>query len=172
MNLPQFLDFLKQDIQFGKNLTGAFTIAGQDASFAPIPSSLDSRLVAGLGARGAGDERRGEELAHQGVEVVAAVDEGLHHALELGVVLGAGAGVGVEAELLRPRDGVERVRGQRLRERVEAAIMNCLYEEPPPASSIPDRGMMLAPRRTAEHPVHLVSHCGSRLHGLPSVLVV
>lgn len=52
MNLPQFLDFLKQDIQFGKNLTGAFTIAGQDASFAPIPSSLDSRLVAGLGARG------------------------------------------------------------------------------------------------------------------------
>ena len=61
---------------------------------------------------------------------------------------------------------------KRLRERVEAAIMNCLYEEPPPASSIPDRGMMLAPRRTAEHPVHLVSHCGSRLHGLPSVLVV
>ncbi len=69
MNLPQFLDFLKQDMQFGQNLTGAFTIPGQDARFAPIPEALDERLAKGLKARGL------EKLyTHQTGAIQAALD--------------------------------------------------------------------------------------------------
>lgn len=52
MNLPQFMDFLRSDPQFGKNITGSFTIPGQDAQYAPIPSSLAAPLAKGLEARG------------------------------------------------------------------------------------------------------------------------
>ena len=40
----------------------------------------------------------------------------------------------------------------RLLERLEAAIMNTLYRQPPPCCDIPDRGMMLAPRWNSEQP--------------------
>ena len=49
-----------------------------------------------------GDQRRGEELEHQLVKVEARVGERLRDAQELRIVLGARAGVGVVAELLRP----------------------------------------------------------------------
>ena len=41
----------------------------------------------------------------------------------------------------------------RLLERLEAAIMNTLYRQPPPCCDIPDRGMMLAPRWNSEQPI-------------------
>lgn len=57
--------------------------------------------------------------------------------------------------------------GLRLRERLEAAIMEGLYQQPEPLRDLPDRGMFLAPRRASELPVHVRSACDSVLHGLP-----
>lgn len=55
----------------------------------------------------------------------------------------------------------------RLMERLEAAIMNILYEQPSPFSNIPDKGMMLMPRWKSESPIIVTSKSTVTLHGLP-----
>ncbi|GIW31825.1 MAG: hypothetical protein KatS3mg071_1999 [Meiothermus sp.] len=62
--------------------------------------------------------------------------------------------------------------GPRLLERLEAAIMGCLYQQPPPICEIPDKGMFLAARRPAEPPITVRSVCSVVLHGLPAYLEV
>ncbi len=52
MNLPQFLDFLKQDEHFAKCIAGSFSIPAQDADYAMIPEDLDVRLRDALEAQG------------------------------------------------------------------------------------------------------------------------
>jgi hypothetical protein len=54
----------------------------------------------------------------------------------------------------------------RVPERLEAAIMNCLYAAPAPICDVPDKGMMLAPKRDSEVPISVLNACGSKLHGL------
>ena len=60
----------------------------------------------------------------------------------------------------------------RLLERLEAAIMNNLYDQPAPFSDIPDRGMMLAPRWQSEMPIVIRNNSSVVLHGLPDRLVI
>lgn len=55
----------------------------------------------------------------------------------------------------------------RLLERIEAAIMNSLYDSEAPISLIPDRGMALAPRWPEEQPILIRSKTSVLLHGLP-----
>lgn len=62
--------------------------------------------------------------------------------------------------------------GPRLLERLEAAIMGYLYQQPPPICEIPDKGMFLAARRPAEPPITVRSVCSVVLHGLPACLEV
>jgi hypothetical protein len=57
--------------------------------------------------------------------------------------------------------------GPRLLERIEAAIMNCLYNAEGPASVVPDRGMALNPRWSDEQPVIIRSIAPALFHGLP-----
>lgn len=52
MNLPQFLDFLKQDPELGPNLSGSYTFPAQSARFAPIPEALNDRLKVALQMNG------------------------------------------------------------------------------------------------------------------------
>jgi hypothetical protein len=54
----------------------------------------------------------------------------------------------------------------RVPERLEAAIVNCLYAAPAPICDVPDKGMMLAPKRNSEEPIAVLNACGSELHGL------
>jgi hypothetical protein len=61
---------------------------------------------------------------------------------------------------------------RRLLERLEAAIMNTLYQGLPPLSTIPDQGMFLAPRRSSESPIIVKNLCSVRLHGLPTLLEI
>ena len=61
---------------------------------------------------------------------------------------------------------------RRIRERLEAAIMNCLYAAPPPLCEVPDRGMMLSPRRPGEAPITVANRCDSQLHGLSDHLPI
>ena len=49
---------------------------------------------------------------------------------------------------------------RRVRERIEAAIMNCLYAAPSPMCDVPDRGMRLTPRRSTEEPITIWNACG------------
>jgi hypothetical protein len=56
----------------------------------------------------------------------------------------------------------------RIRERLEAGIMDQLYKQPPPLCDIPDRGMYLAPRRMSETPIIVTNECQAVLHGLPA----
>jgi hypothetical protein len=60
----------------------------------------------------------------------------------------------------------------RILERLEAAIMNNLYEQPPPLCDIPDKGMMLAPRWDSEEPIITEIKCEANLQGLPKQLVI
>lgn len=60
----------------------------------------------------------------------------------------------------------------RLLERLEAAIMNALYREPPPYCDIPDRGMMLAPRWESEEPITVRFRSEVKLFGLPPDLEI
>lgn len=55
----------------------------------------------------------------------------------------------------------------RLLERIEAAIMNSLYASTGPISTIPDRGMALAPRWPEEQPILVRTMAPVLLHGLP-----
>jgi len=61
---------------------------------------------------------------------------------------------------------------QRLRQRMEAAVMNCLYAAPSPMCDLPDKGMHLSPRRPDEEPITVWNACGSKLHGLPEHLSI
>lgn len=56
----------------------------------------------------------------------------------------------------------------RLLARLEATIMRHLYAQPKPLSAIPDRGMMLSPRRSSEQLIFVKNIALSVLHGLPS----
>lgn len=60
----------------------------------------------------------------------------------------------------------------RLLERIEAAIMIALYEQPSPCCDIPDRGMMLAPRRDSEEPMTARFQSVVKLLGLPPELEI
>lgn len=60
----------------------------------------------------------------------------------------------------------------RILERFEAAIMENLYKQPMPLCDIPDRGMMLAPRRKSEIPIIIKNQCSVMLHGLPACLEI
>ena len=60
----------------------------------------------------------------------------------------------------------------RILERLEAAIILNLYQQPEPFCDIPDRGMMLAPRWEKESPVIINNKCIFRLYGLPSILQI
>ena len=60
----------------------------------------------------------------------------------------------------------------RILERLEAAIMANLYEQPTPFCDIPDTGMMLAPRRKSELPIVVKNECSVKLHGLPLQLEI
>lgn len=57
---------------------------------------------------------------------------------------------------------------RRLLERLEASIMDQLYNAPKPFCDIPDRGMMLAPRWRSETPITIVSQAPVVLHGIQS----
>ena len=56
---------------------------------------------------------------------------------------------------------------ERILERIEASIMNTLYQHPR-FCKIPDEGMMLAPRWNSEKPISATNTCSVRLHGLPA----
>ncbi len=58
----------------------------------------------------------------------------------------------------------------RILERLEAAIMNHLYQQPVPVNDIPDKGMMLAPRWSSETPITVTSLCVSKIHSLPACI--
>ena len=66
----------------------------------------------------------------------------------------------------------ERGKGKRILERLEAAVMLSLYEQPPPICDIPDRGMYLAPRWDSESPIHIKSSSHFVLLGLPHSLKI
>ncbi len=55
----------------------------------------------------------------------------------------------------------------RLLERLEAATMGQLYKSQPPFRNLPDRGVMLAPRRDAEEAILFTGTCEHRLFALP-----
>lgn len=52
MNLPQFLDFLRGDPQFGACITSVHTIPASEASFGPIPPGLHPTIVDALAKAG------------------------------------------------------------------------------------------------------------------------
>ena len=58
----------------------------------------------------------------------------------------------------------------RVLERIEASIMNNLYQQPSPICDIPDRGMQLAPRWDSENLIIVKNKCAVVLHGLPLCL--
>lgn len=60
----------------------------------------------------------------------------------------------------------------RILERIEAAIMNTLYEQPSPCCDIPDRGMMLAPRWDSEEPITACMQSEVEFLGLPSEIEI
>lgn len=57
-------------------------------------------------------------------------------------------------------------------ERVEAAVMNAVYQLPSPLCDLADRGMHLAPRRKTEAPIRLHNRRNAILYGLPDILDV
>ncbi len=60
----------------------------------------------------------------------------------------------------------------RLLERLEAAVMNTLYQQSAPFCDIPDKGMMLAPRRTSEEIIIVRNQRDVVLYGLPDQLEI
>ena len=60
----------------------------------------------------------------------------------------------------------------RLRERLEAAIMDSCIRSPSPICDLPDRGTLQLRRRDGELPVLIRNTCLSVLHGLPSELLI
>ena len=64
------------------------------------------------------------------------------------------------------------IQSRRLHERIEAAIMNHLYQLPSPFCDIPDQGMMLAPRWRVEEPILMKSRSTVKIHGIQEFLEV
>ena len=60
----------------------------------------------------------------------------------------------------------------RILDRLEGAIMNSLYMQPSPFSTIPDKGMYLAPRWANEPVILAKNSCAAILHGLPATLAM
>jgi hypothetical protein len=60
----------------------------------------------------------------------------------------------------------------RILERLEAAVMNHLYQQPSPYCDLPDRGMMLAPRWSTENVITVNNICAHVLHTLPPQLEI
>ena len=60
----------------------------------------------------------------------------------------------------------------RILERIEAAIMNGLYQEPSPLRDIPDKGMQLSPRWESEEIVVVQNECAATLYGLSKHLEI
>jgi hypothetical protein len=56
--------------------------------------------------------------------------------------------------------------------RIEAGIMNSLYEAAPPARDVPDRGMSLSPRWPSEDPLLVINRTSSSLLGMPEQIIV
>jgi hypothetical protein len=63
-------------------------------------------------------------------------------------------------------------REARVLERLEAAIMGNLYQQPSPICDIPDRGMNLRRRKDSENPIIVSNNCAALLHGLPALLEI
>jgi hypothetical protein len=61
---------------------------------------------------------------------------------------------------------------KRILERLEAAIMDCLYKQPKPFCELPDKGMRLMPRRKSEKPIIIKNRCSSDLFWLPGCLEI
>lgn len=55
----------------------------------------------------------------------------------------------------------------RLLERLEYKVMNSLYHSEPPYCEIPDKGMMLRPRRDDEKKITVKNNCENALFGIP-----
>jgi hypothetical protein len=60
----------------------------------------------------------------------------------------------------------------RLLERLEASIMNNLYQQPSPICDIPDKGMQLSPRWKSENQIIVNNSCEAIIHGLPASLKI
>ena len=60
----------------------------------------------------------------------------------------------------------------RILERLEAAVMNALYRQSPPLCDVPDKGMMLAPRRESEAVIIIHNERDVKLYGLPDQLEI
>ena len=60
----------------------------------------------------------------------------------------------------------------RIRARLEAAIMNQLYQQPPPFCDIPDRGMSLSKRWESEPAIKILNNCQAILHALPAAFEI
>lgn len=60
---------------------------------------------------------------------------------------------------------------ERILERIEASIMNTLYQHPR-FCKIPDQGMWLARCRSSEKPISVANKCPVKLHGLPACFEV
>ncbi len=52
MNLPQFLDFLRADPQFGACITSVHTVPAAEAEYGPIPDAIHPTLVSALASAG------------------------------------------------------------------------------------------------------------------------
>lgn len=78
----------------------------------------------------------------------------------------------VQKQLAGFRVFVTDIQEPRVLERLEAAIMNKLYEQTSPICDIPDRGMQLAPRWDSENPITVKSYSRAHIHGLPAFLVI
>lgn len=60
----------------------------------------------------------------------------------------------------------------RLRERLEAALMDSLYKQPSPICDLPDRGTLQLRRRAGELPLLIRNSSSSQLYGLPPELPI
>ncbi|GEM77869.1 hypothetical protein [Vibrio superstes] len=59
---------------------------------------------------------------------------------------------------------------KRIHERVESAVMNVLYQQLPPISTIPDKGMFLSKKKDFEDTIIVENKCNEILWGLPRLL--
>ena len=78
----------------------------------------------------------------------------------------------VEEQLGGFRLFITNMEAPRILERLEASIMNNLYEQLPPICDIPDRGMQLSPRWESEDRIILKNDCPAIIYGLPSCLEI
>lgn len=85
----------------------------------------------------------------------------------------AEVGAAVDAQLEAFRVFVANITVEgRILERLEAAIMEHLYRQMSPFCDVPDRGMMLAPRRQAEAEIEVFNRASVVLHTLPETMLI